>query len=229
MSNNIYSLSINGKDFNMANKLKKTTATKYKILIFPVIIILIEILFNFIIIPKIYGNAVLPYDWLFADPQSIINTISNFNNINLDTKEIMFIRIFEYTLLLLFFASIFFVGKKLNVPPKSNDIRKYLYLMTQDVINILNIKKESIETKEFNIIIADIKQLEERLSIESDFGYGNNIVINCENDIVKHIESIIYLAANIEEKNYTNNIDLIRVEILIINRLLSKRAELKKI
>lgn len=212
----------------MKNKLKKTV-TKYKILIFPVVIILIEILFNFIIIPKIYGSAILPYDWLFADPQSIINSISNFNNVNLDTKEIMFICIFEYILLSLFSASLFFVGKKLNAPPKSNDTRKYLYLMTQDIISILNIKKGSIETKELNILITDIKQLEERLSIDSDFGCGNNIVINCENDIVEHIESILNLATNIEDKNYTKNIDLMCIEILTINGLLSKRAELKKI
>ncbi len=213
----------------MKNELKNITIAKYKILIFPIVIILIEILFNFIVIPKIYGNAILPYDWLFADTQSIINTISNFNNVNLDTKEIMFIRIFEYILLSLFSASLFIVGKRLNAPPKSNDTRKYLYLMTQDVISILNIKKLSIETNELNSLIADIKQLEERLSIDSDFGCGNNIVINCENDIVEHIESILNLATNIEDKNYTKNIDLICAEILTTNELLSKRAELKKI
>lgn len=213
----------------MKNKLKSITASKYKVFIFPVIIILIEVLFNFIIIPKIYGNTILPYDWLFTDPQSIINTISNFDNVKLDTKEIIFIRIFEYALLLLFIASLFFVGKRLNAAPKSNGIRKYLYLMIQDVINILNIKKTSIKTKELNILIADIKQLEERLSIDSDFGCGNDIVINCENDIAKHIESILNLASNIEDKNHKINIDLIGIEVLTINELLSKRAELKKI
>lgn len=200
-----------------------------KIFVFPAIILLIWLLFNFIIIPKICGNIILPYDCLFADPQNIIDGISDFNNANLDTGEIILIRIFEYILLLLFITSLFFAGKKLHTIPKSNTTRKDLYLMTQKIVNILRNKKTSIETKKLNNLIDDVKQLEERLFVESDFGYGNEIVIDCENDIKNHIEIILNLAKNIEDESYKENIKLISTEIFTINELLYKRTEFKKI
>lgn len=213
----------------MRNKLKDIAIFKYKAFIFPAVIILIELLFNFIIIPKICGYTILPNTWLFADQQSIIDDISNFNNVNLDTEEIMLIRIFEYILLLLFITSLFFAGKRLHTIPKSNTTRKDLYLMTQKIVNILKNKKTSIKNKELNSLIDDVNQLEERLSVESDFGYGNEIVIDCENDIKNHIEIVLNLATNIEDESYKENIKLISTEILTINDLLYKRTEFKKI
>ncbi len=214
----------------MGNKFKNIRRYKHKAFIFPAVIILIELLFNFIIIPQICGDAILPNIWLFADPQSIIDDISNFNNVNLDAKEIMLICIFEYILLLLLFIiSLFFVGKRLHTEPKSNTTRKELYIITQDIIKSLKAQKTSIETKKLNDLIDDVKQLEEKLSIESDFGHGNGIVIDCEHEIRRRVELIFKLSTSMEDKTYIENINMINTEVLSINKLLCKRTELKKI
>ena len=77
-------------------------------------------------------------------------------------------------------------------------------------------------------LIYKVKCLEEKLFVESDFGYGGDVVIDCENDISRKLQFIKEMVSNIESGNITDNINILNEVVSETNMLLSKRRELKK-
>ena len=73
-----------------------------------------------------------------------------------------------------------------------------------------------------------VKKLEEKLSVESDFGYGKGAVISCENNIARQIQFLVETAPFIENGNLEENIDAMNTAVMNINSQLRKRIELKK-
>lgn len=73
-----------------------------------------------------------------------------------------------------------------------------------------------------------VKKLEEKLSVESDFGYGKSAVINCENNIARQIQFLLDTVPCIENADFEENLKAMDTAVMNINFLLRKRIELKK-
>ena len=100
--------------------------------------------------------------------------------------------------------------------------------MIQDVTNALNQIKTHNSSKQLDSLIYAVKKLEEKLSVESDFGYGQNAVISCENNIARQIQFLVDIAPCVENGDFEENIKAINTAIMNINSLLRRRIELKK-
>ena len=77
-------------------------------------------------------------------------------------------------------------------------------------------------------MLTSVKRIEEKLSVESDFGYGKNNVISCENNIARQLQYLLDSVPYISTGNVSENIAELNKAVLNINSLLRKRIELKK-
>ena len=199
----------------------------------PVIILLIGVVAYFIVIPNIYGRIVSFVDWLFTDPQNIIDTLRDFNAVLPQVNSIIGMRIFCWVWLAGLLTSLFFVGKQLQAKPEPNAANAILtkkepYLMIQDVTDALKQLKARRNSKQLDSLIYSVKKLEEKLSVESDFGYGKSAVINCENNIARQIQFLLDTAPCIENGDFEENLKAMTISVMNINSLLRRRIELKK-
>lgn len=199
----------------------------------PVIILLIGIVAFFIVLPSIYGKVVSFVDWMFTDPQNIIDTLRNSNAVLPKIYSIVGIRIFGWVWLASLIASLFFVGKQLHAKPQPNATNAILtkkepYLMIQDVSDALKHLKTHTSSKQLDSLLYAVKRLEEKLSVESDFGYGKSTVINCENNIARQLQFLVDIIPNVENGDFEENLNAMNTAIMNINSLLRRRIELKK-
>ena len=199
----------------------------------PVIILLVGVIAYFIVVPNLYGRVVSFVDWLFTDPQNIKSTLRDPNTVLPQVNSIIGMRIFWWVWLTGLIISLFFVGKQLQSKPEPNDPNAILtkrepYLMIQDVTNALNQVKTHNSSKQLDSLIYAIKKLEEKLSVESDFGYGQNAVISCENNIARQIQFLVDIAPCVETGDFEENIKAMNTAIMNINSLLRRRMVLKK-
>ncbi len=120
-------------------------------------------------------------------------------------------RIFWWVWLAGLITSLFFVGKQLqskSEPNAPNAIltKKEPYLMIQDVTDALKQVKAHNNNKQLDSLIYAVKKLEEKLSVESDFGYGKNAVISCENNIARQIQFLVDTVSCVENGDFEENI-----------------------
>ena len=186
-----------------------------------------------IVLPGSYQQIVSLLDWLFANPQDITDILFHECAIVLDTGGVVGIRVFWYVWIVFFIVSLFFLGKQLHSKPKPNAknailTKKEPYFMIQNVNNILKNNQPRGNHKELDLLIYRIKCLEEKLSVESDFGYGNDAVINCENKITKELKLLLDIITNVDSDFDSESIQKLNTVIGNINLLLHKRTELKK-
>ena len=212
--------------------LDKKVMNKF-VFVIPVIILLVGVIAYFIVIPNIYGRIVSFVDWLFTDPQNIIDTICDPNAVLPQVNSIIGIRIFWWVWLAGLITSLFFVGKQLQAKPEPNAsnailTKKEPYLMIQDVTDALKQLKARRNSKQLDSLIYSVKKLEEKLSVESDFGYGKSSVINCENNIARQIQFLLDTAPCIENGDFEENLKAMNTAVMNINSLLRRRIELKK-
>lgn len=203
------------------------------IYIAPILILFIGIIAYFIVIPKIYGNVVSFVDWLIADPQNIIDTLRDPNAVLPKVHGIIGIRIFWYVWLAAFITSLFFVGRQLQKKPEPNAtnallIKKEPYLLVQDIMAELKKTKLRISNKELDAFIYSIKRLEEKFSVESDFGYGKEAVIRCENNIAKQLQFLLEAVPCLDEDNLIDSLSTLKEAVSNVESLLRRRTELKK-
>lgn len=199
----------------------------------PVAIFLIGVIAFFIVVPSIYGKIISFADWIFTDPQNIIDTLRNSNVVLPEAYSIICIRIFWWIWFAGLITSLFFVGKQLHSKPEPNAANAILtkkepYLMIQEVNDALKQLKIQTNNKQLAPLLSSVKRLEEKLSVESDFGYGKNAVINCENNIAKQIQFLIDTIPIVENDDFEENLKAMNTAIININSLLRKRMELKK-
>ncbi len=199
----------------------------------PIILLFVGIIAYFIVIPKIYGQVVSFVDWLIADPQNIIDALRDPNAVLPKVYGIIGIRIFWYVWLAAFITSLFFVGQQLQKKPEPDAtnallIKKEPYLLIQDIMAELKKSKQRIYNKELDAFIYSIKRLEERLSVESDFGYGREAVLRCENNIAKQLQFLLDSVPCLEEDNMADSLPVLREAVFNIESLLRRRTELKK-
>lgn len=199
----------------------------------PVVILLIGLTAYFAIIPNIYGKMV-PIDWIFTDPQNIIDILRDPNAVLPENHSMIGIRIFGQIWLAGFTASLFFLGKQLHTKPAPDTanailIKREPYFMIQDIKDALKQVKQQRSNKELDALINAVKRLEEKLSVESDFGYGKGSVINCENNIAKQLQFLLDAAPNIEAGDFDENVRTLNTAVTNVNSLLRRRIELKRV
>lgn len=199
----------------------------------PVVILLVGIAVYFIVVPNIYGKGVSFVDWLFTDPENIINTLRDPNSVLPKVNSIIGMRIFWWVWLASLISSLFFVGKQLQAKPEPNATNAILtkkepYLMIQDVTDALKQLKTRRSSHQLDSLMYSVKKLEEKLSIESDFGYGKSAVINCENNIARQIQFLLDTVPCVENGDFEENLKAMSTAVMNINSLLRKRIELKK-
>ncbi len=199
----------------------------------PVVIFLIGVIAFFIVVSSIYGKVVSFVDWIFTDPQNIIDTLRDSNAVLPKVYSIIGIRIFWWVWLAGLITSLFFVGKQLHSKPEPNATNAILtkkepYLMIQDVNDALKQLKTRTSSKQLDSLLYAVKRLEEKLSIESDFGYGKGAVINCENNIARQLQFLIDTIPVVENGDFEENLKAMNTAIMNINSLLRRRIELKK-
>ncbi len=196
-------------------------------------ILLIGIVAYYIMVPNIYGSIISFGDWLFTDSQNIINTLKNPNTIFFKINCIIGIKFFCWVWTFGLITSLFFVGKQFQTKSKPDTInsifiKKEPYLMMQKVTSELKLLKIHKNSEQLDSLIYTVKKLEERLSIESDFGYGQSIVINCENNIAQQIQFLLDTVSCVEEGNFEENLRAMKAAVMDINCLLYRRIELKR-
>ena len=196
-------------------------------------ILLIGIIAFFFVVPSIYGKVVSFVDWIFTDPQNIIDTLRDSNAVLPKVYSIIGIRIFWWVWLAGLITSLFFVGKQLHTKPEPNAVNAILtkkepYLMIQDVNDALKQLKTRTSSKQLDSLLYAVKRLEEKLSVESDFGYGKGAVINCENNIARQLQFLIDTIPVVENGDFEENLKVMSTAIMNINSLLRRRIELKK-
>lgn len=199
----------------------------------PVVILLVGIAAYFIVVPNIYGKVVSFVDWLFTDPENIINTLRDPNAVLPKVNSIIGMRIFWWVWLASLISSLFFVGKQLQTKPEPNATNAILtkkepYLMIQDVTDALKQLKTRRSSHQLDSLMYSVKKLEEKLSVESDFGYGKSAVINCENNIARQIQFLLDTVPCIENGDFEENLKAMSTAVMNINSLLRRRMELKK-
>lgn len=199
----------------------------------PIIFLLIALVAYFIVIPHIYGQIVSFGDWLCSDQQNIINTLRNSQTAFSKVNYIILIRVFWYVWMAGFIASLFFMGKQLQKKPETNAenailVRKEPYMLALDITEALKHEYQKNKNKEIKNFLVTFKRLEERLSVESDFGCGKNNVIECENNIAKQLQYLLKAVPYLSNGNIDENIFELNKAVVNINSLLKMRIELKK-
>ena len=203
------------------------------IFVIPILIFIIGLFAYFIIIPNIYGKTISFIDWLFSDSQTIINTLRDADTVLPQVHGIIAIGIFWWLWIASFIVSLFFVGRQLNSSPQINSINANMkkndpYIFIQDISESIKLIKLRRSGTELDNFIYSLKRLEDRLSLESDFGYGDNHVINCENKIAERLQALKNSVSNIEKGNFIENISKLNNIVTEINSMLLQRVNLKK-
>jgi len=199
----------------------------------PVIILLVGVAAYFVVVPNIYGGVISFVDWLFTDSQNIIDTLRNPNAVLPQVNSIIGMRIFWWIWLACLIASLFLVGRQLQAKPEPNEAKAILtkrepYLLVQDISDVLKQLKMHRNSKQLDSLIYAVKKLEEKLSVESDFGYGKSTVINCENNIARQIQFLLDTVPYVENGDFEENLKEMNIAVMNVNSLLRKRIELKK-
>ena len=212
----------------------KKTIKKF-VFVFPVVVLLIGVVAFFIVVPSIYGKVVSFFDWIFSDPQNIIDTLRDSNVILSKAYSIVGIRVFWWIWIASFAASLFAVGKQLhNVKEKDavsvNAVlkNKEPYLMTQNVYELLRQIKNLSNSRKLDSLLHAINRLKEKLYVESDFGYGNDAVIACENSIAGQLGFLTDAVGKLENDDCEERINAMNKAVMNINSLLQRRIELKR-
>lgn len=199
----------------------------------PIGIFIIGIVAYFIIIPNVYGYIASFFDWLFIDPRNIIDKFPYPNVVLPQINTIIGIKIFWWVWLLGLIISLFFVGKRLQSKPKPKAVdaifvKKEAHLMMQDITDALKRIKIRNNNKQLDSLIYSVKILEEKLSVESDFGCGTDTVIRYENQIAGKIHFLMDAVSNMENRDLEEALKEMSTIVTEINSLLRKRRELSK-
>lgn len=131
-----------------------------------------------------------------------------------------------------FVISLFFVGKHIqerrpDVNPVSILKGKQAYFIVLEISSILESLEGNEENTELKYTREKVKRLEERLKVETEFGYGNRSVIHLENNISTHLIDMKKLVSNLEADGEVPISELGNYT-LKINELLHRRMEMKR-
>lgn len=190
---------------------------------------------DFTVIPSIYGENVSFIKLIFTDPKKIISILVKTGTILNETDSVIgkFFPLFMWIWLIGFFFTLLYLGKHFHTKSEECNqnatmLKKEPYLMIQNINSVLKQIKRRKNSKELERLMCSTKFLEERLSTESDFGYGNESIIDCENNIAQQLELLLNYALNIEARDFKENINSMNKTIINISSLIERRVELKR-
>ena len=203
---------------------------KWMIYLSPLAIIAIYLITYLIVIPLAFGKAVTLVDWLFNDPEKIVQALKTPSNVLVPIFTVVGLKIFNWILSVAFIASLFFVGHTLHnkKPAISIDaklIGKEAYLTAMELYEQIKL----VSSCDVGAAKNAMYSVCERLKNESNFGSGNASVINCENDIANCLKAIEGNIAGLsDERTAGQSTENIKT---LCQRILGKlkiRIELKK-
>ena len=206
---------------------------KYVIYAIPFVIALVGVIAYFVVIPNIYGDIISFVKSLFYSPQKIIDSINDPSGIINYAKSLIGIKFFWWIWLAFLSISLFFVGKQLHTR-KEPDFEKSIlvknepYLITQEILDILKRVERRRKDRILDKLIYDVNCLEEQFSVETDFGYGSDVVKKCENDIANNLQFLLDAAKKVETGDINKNVDNLTDILMNIKMLMRRRRELKK-
>ena len=201
---------------------------EYIIFALPVLFLLVGIWAFFNVVSINYTRAISIIDWLFSGSDNIIATLRDVDTLMGRLQRIILMRAFWICWFAGFSVSVFMLGRHIqNKKEKYSEyavIRgKEAYHKAQTVI-IRNHNK--LHTKECLKLSKRLNALVERLNYESDFGYGDFAIIECENQINQKINALIGHLTDYEPG--LDNQQCVDAVLDEINILLDQRAEMKK-
>lgn len=206
---------------------------KWLIYLSPVIIAAVYIIMYVFVLPKFFLNnsaSVGLIEWLFDNPDEILDTIKEPSTFLNPIYLIMGIKIMGWLLAGGFITSLFFVGRTIqNQKPKVSLDAKLVgneaYVMALDLLE----RTKEIADQDVTRAQKAMKSVCERLKNESDFGSGSSATINCENEIAACLKAIEGNIVGLYNKNTlegtTNTIEMMCQKII---SKLKIRIELKK-
>lgn len=209
----------------------KNVVNKFTFLL-PIIILMIGIMVCYFLFSNDDQEAVIIICWVFAD---LVNAIKNGDLIKVfvtNSQIPISVKVFCSLWLFSFIISLFLVGRQLQAKPKfvkdAVFTKKEPYFLMRDISRCLEKIEMRRKSDELDTLIYAVKSLEEKLFVESDFGYGNEEVIKCENEIAKQLSFLFDAMQNLETGNFSNNISTVSRVVLDINFLLKYRTDLKR-
>ena len=166
-----------------------------------------------------------------ALPQNIIEMLMDPAAVLVQLQWTIAMRIFWFLWLACFSASLFFVGKRLHskpqiTAPNARLLNREPYFLVKEINENIKLAKQRQVDKDFEALANAIKRLEEKLSVENDFGYGRNEIISCENNIAQQLQ---FLLDTIAAGDINIHISEMNTAVIKINNLLERRRELKRV
>ena len=204
---------------------------KWLIYLSPVIIAAVYIIMYVFVLPNfVFNTSVGLIEWLFANPDKILDAIKEPSTFLNPIYLIIGIKIMGWLLVGGFITSLFFVGHTIqNQKPKISLDAKLVgneaYVMALDLFEQI----KGVTNQDVTRAQKAMKSVCERLKNESDFGSGSSATINCENEIAACLKAIEGNIVGLYNENTlegtTNNIEMMCQKIL---SKLKVRIELKK-
>lgn len=141
--------------------------------------------------------------------------------------------IFWFGWIVIFIASLLFMGKQLQNRPVSHSVNAILvdqkpYILAMDISSLLKEICMENKSRELNLLKDKFKRIEERMAVESHFGSGTEQVIKCENDIACQLQYLSESVPNVLYGDMERNISELNKSMENIESLLSKRTVLKR-
>lgn len=199
----------------------------------PVLLLLVGVIAYTVILPVLYGEMISFWDLLFSNPQSILQKLRDPDAVLSHFNSMLAVKIFFWVWFLAFVASLFFVGRQLHTrqEPISGSavmIQREPFLLMQEVNAAIRQSYAKTHSRDVFSLLSAGKHLEERLSLESDFGRGNAQVIACEASIASELQLMLELASHLDGEQSGDSLSALERSVQTVNSLLLRRAELKK-
>lgn len=218
--------------FSNVNNVQQTTNRKTSDWIFyllPIGIVIVYVLIYMVYLPHAYDKTISIADWIVKNPKAVIEELQNSQNVFPSLYKIIFWKLLNYAFFAGFIVSLYVLGRKIQFAKPEQSVgavlreREAYYMIMESYEAVKQIPALGIEVQ------RAIKTVYDRLKNETDFGYGNERVIQCENEIEHYLKMI---SSNIAKLNSQNTEDDARQEIVsacqMIMAKLKIRTELKK-
>ena len=165
------------------------------------------------------------------NPTETLEILSNHNIADLDLQDIIYVQLTFCVWIMLFVYSLYNIGKEFQKKPLP-DGKNTKLVKKEAYYRSLDIQKALDKLQEDNPEIEELKRmgqrLVEKLSVESDFGYGKKEVIECETDIYVKLSYIKETIPRISREMNKEDYDGVKEAFSDIISMLRKRSEMKK-
>lgn len=164
----------------------------------PFVIAFAYVMIYAVYLPHVYDRTVSAIDWALLHPSDLLEAVSSSEHVFPAIYKLLCWKILNYVFYAGFIASLYALGRKLHKSKPEYAVgaglkEKEAYELSMQVygeMKSLSVSKE---------VLHAVKNVNDRLKNESDFGYGSPKVIQCE----KEIESLLNLIASNMEGLYS--------------------------